>query len=65
VNCWIANKEAQGPRRNFDARFSLSYGKYVCFLDIAQSSGFQSGSGGPHRGCEPFVEGSPEDILCT
>jgi len=34
VNCWIANKEGQGPRRNFDARFSLSYGKNVCFLDI-------------------------------
>ena len=34
VNCWIANKEGQDPRRNFDARFSLSYGKNVCFLDI-------------------------------
>ena len=31
VNCWIANKEAQGPKRNFDARLSLSYGKNVCF----------------------------------
>jgi len=27
MNLWIANKEGQGPRRNFDARFSLSYGK--------------------------------------
>jgi len=35
VNCWIDNKEGQGPRRNFDARFSLSYGKNICFLDIA------------------------------
>jgi len=34
VNCWIANKEGRGPRRNFDARFSFSYGKNVCFLYI-------------------------------
>jgi len=60
VNCWIANKEGQGPRRNFDARFLLSYGKNLCFLDIASTSGFQL-----HRGYESFVDGSPEDILCT
>ena len=34
--------------------------KNVCFL---KTSGFQPGSGGPHRGCEPYVEGSPEDIF--
>ena len=32
MNCWIANKEGQGPRRNFDARFSLCYGKIFVFL---------------------------------
>jgi len=47
VNRWIANKERQVPRRNFDARCSLSYVKNICFLDIAQTSGFQPGSGGP------------------
>jgi len=35
VNCWIANKEGQDLRRNFDARFLFSYGKNICFLDIA------------------------------
>jgi len=58
VNRWRANKEGQGPRRNFDARFLLSYGKNI-------GCGFQPGSGGPHTGCEEFVERSPEDILCT
>ena len=46
MNCWIAIKEGEGPRRNFDARFSHSYGKNVCFLGIALTSGFQPGSGG-------------------
>jgi len=31
VNCWIANKDGQGPRRNFNARFSLSYQKQCLF----------------------------------
>jgi len=32
ANCWIANKEGQDQRRNFDVKFSLSMEKMFVFL---------------------------------